>query len=226
MRRLILLVSAFVTLAVGGTALAAQAVRDNPRSGVAAKAKVRGGLLNAAAEYLELSPPELRAEVRTGKSLAQVATMRGKSVGALKAALLTAFRANIDTALTSGRLDPARAQKLVARAPAIVERLVQRTPNARAKHAHVRGGMLKAAGDYLGLSPKELVYELRSGTSLADVANARGKSLDGLARALFAAFKAKVDAAVAAGRLDATKAQKLLERAPGHIEQLVNRTRG
>jgi hypothetical protein len=225
MRRLILLVSAFVTLAVGGTALAAQAVRDNPRSGVAAKAKVRGGLLNAAAEYLELSPLELRAEVRTGKSLAQVATMQGKSVSALKAALLTAFRASIDTALTSGRLDPARAQKLVARAPAIVERLVQRTPNARAKRAHVRGGMLKVAGDYLGLSPKELVYELRSGTSLADVANARGKSVDGLERALFAAFKAKVDAAVAAGRLDAARAQRLLERAPAHIEKLVNRSR-
>lgn len=76
MRRLILLLSALVTLVVGGTALAAQAVRDNPRSGVAAKAKVRGGLLNAAAAYLELSPEELRAEVRNGKSLAQVAAMQ------------------------------------------------------------------------------------------------------------------------------------------------------
>lgn len=96
----------------------------------------------------------------------------------------------------------------------------------RAKRAHVRGGMLKVAGDYLGLSPKELVYELRSGTSLAGVANARGKSVDSLEGALFAAFKAKVDAAVAAGRLDAARAQRLLERAPAHIEQLVNRTRG
>jgi lambda repressor-like predicted transcriptional regulator len=225
MRRLILLLSALVTLAVGGTELAAQAVRDNPRSGVAAKAKVRGGLLNAAAVYLELSPKELRAGVRNGKSLAQVAAMQGKSAGGLKAALLSAFRASIDRALTAGRLDAVRAKKLVDRAPAIVERLVQQTPKAPAKRAHVRGGMLKVAGDYLGLSPKELVYELRSGTSLADVANARGKSVDGLERALFAAFKAKVDAAVAAGRLDAARAQRLLERAPAHIEKLVNRSR-
>ena len=48
---------------------------------------------------------------------------------------------------------------------------------------------------------------------------------DGLKQALLAALKQKVDAAVAAGRLDAARAQKLLERAPAHIERLVNRSR-
>jgi hypothetical protein len=46
-----------------------------------------------------------------------------------------------------------------------------------------------------------------------------------LKQALLAALKQKVDAAVAAGRLDAARARKLLERAPAHIERLVQRTR-
>ncbi len=226
MRRLVLLLTAFLAVAVSGTAVAAQATREKPRSGVAAKAKVRGGLVKAAAGYLDLTPKQVHAELRTGKSLAQVATAHGKLVDGLKAALVLAFKARVEAARADGRIDASRAQKLLERAPAVVERLVLRTPRAQAKRAYLRGGMLRVAGDYLALSPKELIYELRSGTSLAQVATARGKSVVGLEAALFAAFKAEVDAAVAAGRLDAAYAQKLLQRAPARIEHLVNRTRG
>jgi lambda repressor-like predicted transcriptional regulator len=225
MRRLILLTSAFVTLIVGGSAVAAQSTRDKPRSGAAA-AKVQGGLHRAAADYLGLSRKELRTRVRAGKSLAQIAAAEGKSVDGLKAALVIAFRAKVDAAVSAGRITAVRADKLREHAPALVERLVQRAPHVQGKRVYARGEMLRIAADYLGLSPKELVYELRSGTSLANVATARGKSVDGLEAALFAAFKPKVDAAVAAGRLDAARAQRLLERAPAHIHRLVNRSRG
>ena len=88
-----------------------------------------------------------------------------------------------------------------------------------------RGGLLKTAATYLGVTNAQLVTDLRAGKSLAQVATAKSKSVDGLKQALLAALKQKVDAAVAAGRLDAARAQKLLERAPAHIERLVNRSR-
>jgi lambda repressor-like predicted transcriptional regulator len=226
MRRLILVLSAFATLAAGGTPLAAQAVRDNPRAGLSAGPKAQAGLWKASAGYLGLSPRELRARLRTGTSLAQIATAQGKSVDGLRAALVVVFRAKVDRAAAAGRIDSARAERLRARAPALVERLVQRMPHLRAKRLHARGAVLRVAGNYLELTPKELVYELRSGTSLADLAAARGKSVDGLEDALFAAFKAKVEAAVAAGRLDAARAQRVLGRAPAQIRRLVNRSRG
>jgi hypothetical protein len=140
--------------------------------------------------------------------------------------VLTAFKAKVAAAQAAGRIDAAKAERLLGRAPAIVQRLVMRTPRTRADRVRLRGGMLKVAADYVGFTPKQLVYELRSGTSLAQVATARGKSVTGLEAALFAAFKAKVDAAVASGRLDAARAQKLLQRAPAHIARIVNRTRG
>ena len=183
------------------------------------------GLLPAAAAYLDVTPAALRRELRSGKSLAQVATAKSKSVDGLKQALLAAITSKVQAAKTAGKLDAARADRLLQRAPQLVERMVNATPRAHGPRARTaRGGLLKAASTYLGLTHQQLATELRSGKSLAQVAAAKNKSVDGLEQALFAALKQKVDAAVAAGRLDAARAQQLLERAPAHIERLVQRT--
>ncbi|HET9673988.1 MAG TPA: hypothetical protein VFP31_04195 [Gaiellaceae bacterium] len=227
MRRSILVLAALLALGTGGTAaLAASGAKEKPRAAVAVKA--HGSLLQAAATYLDLDRKALARELRSGKSLAQVAGARNKSVAGLQTAILNAFKAKVDAAVAAGKLDATRAQKVLAAAPARIQKLVNRVPKARPAKAkaQLRGGFLKIAADYLDLDRKALVRELRSGKSLAQVATTKSKSVDGLEAAIFAGFKAKVDAAVAAGKLDATRAQKLLDRAPARIERLVNRARG
>jgi hypothetical protein len=206
---------------------AAVAVARGPGNTTPRAANVQQrGLLPVAAAYLELTPVALRTELRSGKSLAQVATARAKSVDGLVSALLSALRSKIESAKAAGKIDAARADRLLQRAPQLVERIVNATPRARTARVHgARGGLLKVAATYLGVTNAELATELRAGKSLAQVATANNKSVDGLEQALLAALKHKVDAAVAAGRLDAARAQKLLERAPAHIERLVNRSR-
>jgi len=206
---------------------AAVAVAKAPGKAKPRAAKVQQrGLLPIAAAYLDLTPVALRTELRSGKTLAQVATVKGKSVDGLESALLNALRSKVEAAKAAGKIDAARADRLLQRAPQLVERLVNATPRARAPRARgARGGLLKAAGTYLGVTPQQLVTELRAGKSLAQVATAKSKSVDGLKQALLAAVKQKVDAAVAAGRLDAARAQQLLGRAPAHIARLVNRSR-
>jgi hypothetical protein len=93
---------------------------------------------------------------------------------------------------------------------------------ARPAKANVRNGFLNVAADYLGLDRKALVQELRAGKSLAQIATAKNTSVDGLETALFNAFKAKVDKAVAAGKLNSAVAQMLLQHAPAMIERVVN----
>ena len=206
---------------------AAVAVAKAPGKAKPRAAKVQQrGLLPVAAAYLDLTPMALRGELRSGKSLAQVATAKGKSVDGLESALLNALRTKVAAAKAAGKIDAARADRLLQRAPQLVERIVNATPRARTSRARgARGGPLKAAATYLGVTNAQLETELRSGKSLAQVATAKNKSVDGLEQALLAALKQKVDAAVAAGRLDAARAQTLLERAPAHIERLVQRTR-
>ena len=224
MRRItsVLLVLGLLVGAGAAVAVARAPGKAKPR---AANLHLRG-LLPVAATSLGLTPAALRGELRAGKSLAQVATAKGKSVEGLESALLSALRTKVEAAKASGRLDPARADRMLQRAPQLVERLVNAAPRARTGRAPgTRGGLLKAAGTYLGLTNAQLVTELRSGKSLAQVAASKSRSVDGLKQALLAALKQKVDAAVAAGKLPAARAETLLERAPAHIERLVNRSR-
>ena len=65
--------------------------------------------------------------------------------------------------------------------------------------------------------------QLASGKTLAQLANKPGKSAAGLKQALTAAFKAKLDRAVAAKRLTSSQEQQLLSRWSSRLDQLINR---
>lgn len=86
------------------------------------------------------------------------------------------------------------------------------------------GDKLNAAADYLGLSVAALTTKLQSGQSLADVAKAQGKSVDGLKQALIADAKAKLDQAVKDGKLTNAQRDEILAGLESHIDDLINRT--
>ncbi len=54
----------------------------------------------AVASYLGLSPTELREQMQSGKSLADIAKAQGKSVTGLKDAMVTAMKHNLDANTT------------------------------------------------------------------------------------------------------------------------------
>ena len=60
-------------------------------------------MLTTAAQYLGMSETDLRAQLQTGKSLADVAQAQGKSVSGLEDAIVAAVKANIEanTALSA-----------------------------------------------------------------------------------------------------------------------------
>jgi hypothetical protein len=90
-------------------------------------------------------------------------------------------------------------------------------------HVHIEGGpALEGAADYLGLTEAELHERLRDGQTLAEIAKAEGKSVDGLEQALVAAGKDRLDQAVEDGRITAAQRDELLERLESKIDALVN----
>jgi hypothetical protein len=88
----------------------------------------------------------------------------------------------------------------------------------------LRGSVLNAAANYLGLSPSDLLAQLRQGKSLAQVAQAQGKDVNGLTQAIVAGEKARLDQLVASGRLTADQEAKILQRLQARVTQLVQRT--
>ena len=84
------------------------------------------------------------------------------------------------------------------------------------------GHHLEGAADYLGLSEEELHERLRNGDTLAEIAEAEGRSVAGLELALVAAAKERLDEAVADGRITAAQRDELLEQLESKVDDLVN----
>jgi hypothetical protein len=71
-------------------------------------------------------------------------------------------------------------------------------------------GIFETAASYLGVSVDQLRQDLDSGQSLADVAKAQGKSVDGLKQAILDAAKQRLDQAVKDGVLTAAEEKDLV----------------
>jgi hypothetical protein len=101
-----------------------------------------GGPAAAAASYLGVSKKELRAKLRAGETLAQLAeSTPGRSRAGLIAALLDVRRQRLDAKVSQGELTSAQEQKRLARAEARIGARVDRpfTPGARGARAAARG---------------------------------------------------------------------------------------
>ena len=217
-KRIPLLALAAAGLALFGATLIPGAADAGKRPGGQA------GVLKAAVQYIDLTRAELAANVKAGQSLAQMAAAKGKSVEGLKQAISNAVKAKLDAGVAAGRLSAERAQQMLSRLQSHLDRLVNRAPKlGRHGKRGPRGGVLKAAVQYIGLTRAELAANVKTGQSLAQMATAKGKSVEGLKQAISTAVKAKLDAGVAAGRLSAERAQQMLSRLQSHLDRLVNR---
>ena len=79
--------------------------------------------------------------------------------------------------------------------------------------------VLPTAANYLGLSLAELAQRLRSGQTLAQIAQARGKSTSGLEQAIIGAFKSELEKSFAAQR---AMEQRFLAGLPKLVDAIVN----
>lgn len=84
------------------------------------------------------------------------------------------------------------------------------------------GDKLSAAAKYLELTADQLETKLRAGQTLADVAKAQKKTVEGLEQAIIADAKAKLDQAVTDKRLTEAERTEALNRLQDHVDDLVN----
>jgi hypothetical protein len=194
---------------VGGPGLAIGVEGDGP-----------GGPSAAIADYLGLTEDELRAQLESGKTLAQITSAQGKSVSGLENVIYANAKTHLDQAVANGKLTADQEQAMLAELKSHLDDLV----NSTGPHMTVKGGgpFGEAAAAYLGLTPAELRAQLESGKTLAQVAAEQGKSVDGLKAAILAGAKTDLDAAVAAGKITAAQEQKMLADLESHIDDLVN----
>jgi hypothetical protein len=230
-RKIKLIAVGVAAAAAGGTGVALGAAGGSSGSPVRAPvfAAVHDGYghgddLDAAATYLGLTEDQLRTQLESGKTPAQIANATsGKSAAGLIAALVAAEKQELADAVSSGKLTQAQADTITAGLQQRFTDLVNGTlPKGRPGFGFHAGG-LDAAATYLGLTDDQLRTQLESGKTLAQIANATsGKSADGLIAALVADAKKDIAAAVSAGRLTQAQADAITSDLQQHVTDLVN----
>ena len=83
--------------------------------------------LQAIADYLGLTTAQLRTQLQSGKTLAEIAIAQGKSVSGLEDAIIAAAKTNLDAAVSAGKLTAAQASTILSNLQAHVADLVNRS---------------------------------------------------------------------------------------------------
>jgi lambda repressor-like predicted transcriptional regulator len=201
-------------------------------------------LLDAAADYLGMDEADVREALRDGKSLADLARDKGKSVAGLKSALRGEIRRAADRAVDNGTLTRQQADRVVEKFSEAVEKLVEESGNLGLEFRFRGPGfglgplgplqkgifpgvlpgadLMETAADYLGMDEADVRAALRDGKSLADVARDKGKSVDGLKQALRNAIRKDADEAVEDGVLTKKQADRLVEKFGNGVDKLVD----
>jgi 3-hydroxyacyl-CoA dehydrogenase len=139
-------------------------------------------------------------------------------------ALKDVLKERLDAAVKGGKITQEEADRILERAS---ERGFPLGPGPGGPDFHIefRGGpFVAAAAKALGLSEDALRQQLEDGKSLADVAEAEGKSVAGLKTALLGAAREALDDAVEAGKLTDAQRDDVLERFEERLDDLVERT--
>jgi len=175
------------------------------------------GAAGAIAASGALSPKEESQAV-----IDDAADRLGVEPSELSDALREALKVRVDAAVDAGRLTEEQAEELKERidsgdSPLLFGGL------GGPRHGHFHhAGTLDEAASYLGLEVAELREQLTDGKTLAEIAKAEGKSVDGLVQAMVKSAKERLDEAVSDGRLTRDQADELAEDLEERTTDLVN----
>ena len=188
-------------------------------TGLAVAAAAAGGAVAAT----QSDNPAAERQAFLNDAAARLGVTSDKLESALKGAAID----RIDAALKAGKLTQAEAQALK---DAINSGKVPLGPGLGfgpghgGLRLHAVGDVFDAAASYLGLTQAQLRTQLMSGKSLADIAKAQNKSLDGLKTAITNEVQSKLDQAVKDGRLTQAQADTALSEFKEHLDDIVTRS--
>ncbi len=149
----------------------------------------------------------------------------GVAPSALSDALKAAFKARVDAAVADGTITKAQGDELKTRLDSGALPFFG-GPGFRGGLFHGPGhggfGELDVAANYLGVTVTSLRDSLMSGTSLAQVAKDKNKSVDGLVDAIVAEQKKELALAVTAGRITDAQRDSIEQGLAARVKAMVN----
>jgi len=184
-------------------------------------------VLNIVAEEIGVEPRDILAQMRNGLTFADIITTSGGDVNQVVAQSVAQLTADINQAVADGRITQERADRLLTNLEDVVTRGIngELFPNRLDRGAVRRGSeriLVQTVADATGLLAPEVLAQLQSGQTLADIITANGGDVEAVVDSAVAAAIEQINAAVADGRLGQEQADELIANLPEVYAGAVN----
>ena len=168
-----------LTGGIGGALLLGTA---SAGTGATAAPQVVAGVASAAcgegfaeiAGTIGISTDDLRAALRDGQTLGEVAEANGADPQAVVDLLVAGGTERLDAAVAAGRIDQETADERAGELPAHAAALVDGELDGRARRHPRTAAGLRTTAETIGISTDDLRAALRDGQTVAQVAEANG----------------------------------------------------
>ena len=182
------------------------------------------GRIGELAELVGTDNETLRAALKEGQTLAEIAEANGVEVQAVIDALAERANERIDAALEAEKLSEDEAASKRAEVVDRVAAFVNQTHAFKGKAAgkHDRGEKLGGLAELVGTDAQSLREALKEGQTLAEVAVSNGIEAQTVIDALVAIANERIDEAVAAGKLTDAEAEEKRAEVETRISSFVN----
>jgi hypothetical protein len=184
----------------------------------------------AVATALGITVEELKTELSSGKSIADVAKAKNVDIAKVIAAMTAQMKAHLDEEVASGEHTQAEADAKLAEFTTRVTEMVNKAggPQAGQKGGpggkHGKGGFVTdALATVLKTTSTDLHTQLRSGKSIADVATAQNVDIADVKAVLTSDFKAHLAEEVTSGEHTQVEADARLAEFTANLDTMVNR---
>jgi len=206
------------TLALGVGIVGAQ---DNPPPGRPGERPIHA-LVDIVVEATGLERQEIRAELREGASLADIITANGGDVDSV----IDSATERINGALADGQITQEQADLLLANLEDAINGtlLEERFPNRGEGRPRMQAAqsLIEATAAETDLEAREIMQQLRDGSTLADIITANGGSVETVVASAVADATDRINAAVAEGRLTQEEADERLASLEATFTEAVN----
>lgn len=182
-------------------------------------------LIRFVANELNLTARDVVRQLRAEDlSLAQVVANAGADPDAVLNAAVAAAVERVTTALENGPIDATRAETLIAELESRIVAQFNTSPLQERVFQLGERGALAALLERSGLTRRELVTQLQSGQSFADILLANGINSEAFLADFLGRVEARLNVQVVDGNLSAERAAELLANLEARLQQRLDQS--
>ncbi|MBK8025679.1 MAG: hypothetical protein IPK19_30875 [Chloroflexi bacterium] len=232
----IVLAAVVLTVGLVATSVSAQnSAGEGGRGRLQDRPRVAVNLLRSVVDIVSnqtgLAPLELLQQIRsTDQTIAEIITANGGSVDAVSAEVIAAITNAVNEAVANGRLTQERADEVLSNLPQNVDQALSSDPQ---RGGRVDRGVVdllrdralgRAVEEATGLSPREVLEQVRSGKTLGEVIAENGGEPQAVIDSVLASATERLAQAVENGRLTQEQADERLAQLEVRLNDLMNGT--